>query len=95
MESETYDKKLDAATENLVAIMSSDKSQVKTLLAKNALLAKQSSEKDVTTTQLTKEMSNLVNVITKIAEKKHTTNNNDSNRNAGKISFDRSRSPTC
>ena len=39
------------------------------LLATNALLAKQLSEKDVTITRLTKEMSNLVNIITKISGK--------------------------
>ena len=33
--------------ENLVAIMSSDKSQVETLLAKNTLLGKQLTKKDV------------------------------------------------
>ena len=40
MESETHDKKLDAAMENLVVIMSSDKSQVEKLLVTNTLLTK-------------------------------------------------------
>ena len=55
--------------ENPVAVMSSDKSQVENLLATNALLAKQLSKKNVTITQLTKEMSNLVNIITKFPGK--------------------------
>ena len=69
MESETHDKKLDAAMENLVVVMSSDKSQVKTLLTMNAQLAKQISEKDATITRLTKEISNLVNITTKTVGK--------------------------
>ena len=89
MELETHEKKLDAAMENLVAIMSSDKSQVETLLATNALLAKQLTEKNVTITRLTKEMSNLVNIITKLSGNNHATNNNNKNGNAGKVSFDR------
>ena len=40
MGSETHDKTLDAAMENLVAIMSSEKPQVQTIFATNALLAK-------------------------------------------------------
>ena len=40
MESGKHDKKLDAEMENLVEIMSSDKSQVETLFATNAQLAK-------------------------------------------------------
>ena len=42
-------------------------------------------------TRWTKEMSNLVNIITKIAGKNHATDNNNNNSNAGKVSFDRSR----
>ena len=82
-------QKLDAAIENLVAIMSSYKSQVETLLTKNAQLAKQIYEKDATITQLTNEMSNLVNIITKIASKNMV--NNSSNNKAEKLSFNRSR----
>ena len=67
MELETHDKKLDSAMENLVVIMSSDKSQVKTLLANNTLSAKQLTKKDVTITRLINEMSNLLNIITKIS----------------------------
>ena len=65
MESETHDKTFDAALENLVAIMSSDKSQVDMLLETNMLLPKQLTEKDVTITRLTKESSNLVSITTK------------------------------
>ena len=54
MEPESHDKTLDAAMENVVAIMSSEKPQVETLLATNAQLEKQLSEKDVTITRLTK-----------------------------------------
>ena len=88
MESHTHDKKLDATMENLVAIMSSDKSQVETILTTNAQLAKQLSEKDATITRLTKQMSNIVNIITKISSKNNA--NNNSNNKAEKISFDRS-----
>ena len=77
--------------ENLVVIMSSDKSQVEAILVTNALLAKQSFKKDVTITRLTKKMSNVVNIINKTSGNNYATNNNNSNRNAGKISFDRSR----
>ena len=52
-------------------------------------MEKQLSEKDVTITRLTKEMSNLVNIITKISGNNYATNS--SNNNAGKISLDRSR----
>ena len=40
MEPESHDKTLDAAMENVVAIMSRDKSQAKTLLATNAQFGK-------------------------------------------------------
>ena len=73
----------------LVAIMSSDKYQVKTILTTNAQLEKQIYEKDATNTQLTKEITNLVNIITKIASKNNATNS--SNNKAEKLSFDRSR----
>ena len=66
MESEAHDKKLDAALENLVVIMSSNKSRVETLLATNTLSAKQLTEKNTMITQLTKEVSNFVIIITKI-----------------------------
>ena len=52
-------------------------------------MAKQLSKKDVTITGLTKEMSNLVNIINKIVDKNHATTNK--NTHTGKISFDRSR----
>ena len=67
MELEAHNKKLHAAMENLVAIMSSDKSQVENLLETNTLLEKQLTQKDVTIMRLTKEMSNLVSIFTKIA----------------------------
>ena len=63
--------------ENLVAIMSSDKSQIETLLTTNAQLAKQLSEKDATITRLTKEITNLVNIITKISCKNNFTNSSN------------------
>ena len=91
METKANNTKLDAAMENLVVIMSSNKSQVKTLLGMNTLLAKQLTDKDVTIKRLTKEMSNLVSITTKIAEKNHATDNNNNNGNAGKGLFDRSR----
>ena len=69
MELETHDKKMDATMENPVAVMSSDKSQVENLLATNAILAKKLSKNNVTITQLTREMSNLVNIITKFPGK--------------------------
>ena len=69
MESETHDKKLDAAMENLVAMMSSDKSQVGMLLATNTLLSKQLTKNYVTITRSTKELSPVVNIITKISGK--------------------------
>ena len=75
--------------EKLVEIMSSNKSQVKTLLTTKAQLVKNRSEKDATITRLTKEMSNLVNIITNIASKNNSTNN--INNKAEKLSFDRSR----
>ena len=89
MESQTHDKKLDATMENLVAIMSSDKSQVETILTTNAQLAKQISEKDAPITRLTEEMPNLVNIITKISSKNKS--NNSSNNKAENLSFDKSR----
>ena len=70
VESESHYKKLDAEMVNLVAIMSSDKSQVKTLLTTNEQLAKRLSKKDAMITRLTNEIKNLVNIITKIASKK-------------------------
>ena len=69
VEPETHHKKLNAELEDLVAIMSSDKSQVKTLLTTTAQLAKTLSKKDATITRLTKEMSNIVNIITKLPVK--------------------------
>ena len=69
MESETHDKTFDAALENLVAIMSSDKSQVETLLAKNTLLGKQLTKKDVMITRLKNELLNIVSIIKKISGK--------------------------
>ena len=84
MESEAHDKKLDAAMEKLVAIMSSNKSQVETLLAKNTLLAKQLTKNNMAITRLTKEMSNLVSIITKKFRKNHATDKNKKNGNAGK-----------
>ena len=89
MELETHDKTLNVTMANLVAITSSNKPQVKTLLATNAQLAKQLPDKDLPITQLTKEMSNLVSIITKIPGKNHTTNIR--NTNTGKLSFDRPR----
>ena len=83
-------KKLDAAMEKLVEIMSSDKYQVKTILTTNAQLEKQIYEKNATTTQLTKEITNLVNMINKNSSKKNATNS--SNNKSEKLSFDRSRS---
>ena len=55
--------------ENLVAIMSSDKSQVETLLAKNTLLGKQLTKKDVMITRLKNELLNIVSIIKKISGK--------------------------
>ena len=80
---------MDASMENLVANMSSEKSQVETLLTTNAQLAKQLSEKDATIKRLTKEISNLVNIITKISSKNNATKSN--NNKAERLSLDRSR----
>ena len=49
------------------------------ILATNALLAKQISEKDVTITRSTKEMSDPVNIITTTVGKNHAANNNNNN----------------
>ena len=54
MELEAHDKKLDAAMENLVTIMSSNKSKVETLLATNTLLPKHLPEGNVMIMQLKK-----------------------------------------
>ena len=53
--------------DNLVAIMSSDKGQVETLIASNADLTVQIKALTDTNTRLTIENANLINIITKIA----------------------------
>ena len=53
-------------------------------------MAKQLSKKDATIIGLTKEITNLVNMINKNSSKKNATNS--SNNKSEKLSFDRSRS---
>ena len=58
---------LNEAMDNLVAIMSSDKGQVETLVATNAELTAQIKVLTATNQRLTAENANLIAVITKIA----------------------------
>ena len=76
---------------NLVAIMSIDISQVETLSATNILLAKQITEKHVMITRFTKEMSNLVSIITKMFRENYAADNDKNNGSAGRGSFDKPR----
>ena len=61
------ENELNAAMDNLDAIMSSDKGQVETLIATNADLTAQIKALTETKTHLTTENANLISIITKIA----------------------------
>ena len=72
---------LNAAMDNLVAIMSSDKGQVETLIATNADLTAQIKALTETNTRLTMENANLIGIITKIAGNAPAATTGTSNAN--------------